>query len=398
VTAGRPLQSPRPRPERSPAPPRAGEETWEKEADDVARREAGTSGDLRRRLGEQLGVDFSAVRVRPDDRSLPPGVGAETSGDTVRVAPGHFRPDLPIGRALLAHELAHVAQQGAAPRTDAGGLSGRGASIADPGGPRLSPAPRGMSQRTIGCSSPRRQSAEQSRNTAPAAPATAPTSAPATADWDFTRADYAALVRLGGALTFDADSAWFPQAFRDNLLATIAAVLDSSRQPISSEGVNTRDFYHGHVGVPNGTALPGEVTRARAPIDAVRSARPSSPTADNLAEYRRVDQETLPQAGALLERTARIPGVVVVYHTFETNLPSGIGVGDPLRNWLTPLDTNQPATFTPPDPTSASSWTDNYWSVIQFAFLIDAQGRIHVRLGTVRDLSTVTGRPEEFGR
>lgn len=42
------------------------------------------------------------------------GAHAVTSGPDIYFAPGRYRPDLSLGRALVAHELVHVAQQGAA--------------------------------------------------------------------------------------------------------------------------------------------------------------------------------------------------------------------------------------------------------------------------------------------
>lgn len=42
---------------------------------------------------------------------------AFTRGNDIAFGAGHFQPDTPAGRGLLAHELAHVAQQGPGPRT-----------------------------------------------------------------------------------------------------------------------------------------------------------------------------------------------------------------------------------------------------------------------------------------
>jgi hypothetical protein len=129
----------------TPAPGRL-----EAEADRTAARLARTGGsesDVRAGAGRLLGYDFSAVRFHRDSgEAAAEGAHAVTAGSDVHLAPGRFRPDLPLGRALLAHELTHVAQQGAAPRR-------RPASLADPT-PGVSPAPRGMRQRCIlGCKS-----------------------------------------------------------------------------------------------------------------------------------------------------------------------------------------------------------------------------------------------------
>jgi hypothetical protein len=62
-----------------------------------------------------LGHDFSKVRVHADDRAAAVaqsrGARALTSGHDIVFGAGHFQPDTASGRQLLAHELAHVAQQ-----------------------------------------------------------------------------------------------------------------------------------------------------------------------------------------------------------------------------------------------------------------------------------------------
>lgn len=160
-TATQSARAPRRTGEPSGQPAAANRETWEREANRVAfalatatpaasappetRDSPGAAPvppAVRGPAEKLLGHDFSGVRLRTEERRLTGVAGAETSGEEIHVAPGHFRPDLPLGRALLAHELAHVAQQ-------RGG--DRAASIADPGGPGITPAPRGMRQRTVAC-------------------------------------------------------------------------------------------------------------------------------------------------------------------------------------------------------------------------------------------------------
>ncbi|HWK90207.1 MAG TPA: DUF4157 domain-containing protein [Longimicrobium sp.] len=67
------------------------------------------------RMGSALGRDFSGVRVHTDGRaaSLSGGMRARafTVGRHVAFGPGEYRPGTPAGDALIAHELAHVAQQ-----------------------------------------------------------------------------------------------------------------------------------------------------------------------------------------------------------------------------------------------------------------------------------------------
>ena len=70
------------------------------------------------RMGGALGADFSGVRVHDDPgaaeltRSLKSR--AVAVGRHVAFAPNQFEPGTPVGDALIAHELAHVVQQGAA--------------------------------------------------------------------------------------------------------------------------------------------------------------------------------------------------------------------------------------------------------------------------------------------
>ncbi len=77
----------------------------------------------------RFGRDFSAVRVHDDDaaarsaRSI--GARAWTVGSRIAFAQGAFVPGEATGRRLLAHELAHVAQQGAAPETVRRDISGQ---------------------------------------------------------------------------------------------------------------------------------------------------------------------------------------------------------------------------------------------------------------------------------
>jgi hypothetical protein len=74
----------------------------------------------RREAEDALGYDFSAVRVHANDqaaaRTQAEGAHAVAMGQDLHFAPGRYRPDHPLGRGLIAHELTHVAQQGAAPR------------------------------------------------------------------------------------------------------------------------------------------------------------------------------------------------------------------------------------------------------------------------------------------
>lgn len=85
--------------------------------------DGGVSG----RMSAAFGRDFSGVRVHTDGHagglSRQLHARAFTVGDHVAFAPGQYRPGTIEGDALIAHELAHVLQQGR-------GLAGSGAEVA----------------------------------------------------------------------------------------------------------------------------------------------------------------------------------------------------------------------------------------------------------------------------
>ena len=74
---------------------------------------------LRDRFEAATGRDLSAVRLRHDAAAAHTatalGARAYTRGSTIVFAHGEYAPETGIGASLLAHELAHVAQIGAAP-------------------------------------------------------------------------------------------------------------------------------------------------------------------------------------------------------------------------------------------------------------------------------------------
>lgn len=69
--------------------------------------------DAAQEFGQRLGTDLSAVRVHRDAAAAR-GFGADAFalGHHVAFAPGRYDPGSASGRALLAHELAHVADSG----------------------------------------------------------------------------------------------------------------------------------------------------------------------------------------------------------------------------------------------------------------------------------------------
>jgi hypothetical protein len=69
--------------------------------------------DSRERFEGAFGADFGAVRVHENSAVAPDlGATAFTTGSDIHFAPGQYRPGGRSGDRLLAHELAHVVQNG----------------------------------------------------------------------------------------------------------------------------------------------------------------------------------------------------------------------------------------------------------------------------------------------
>ena len=66
---------------------------------------------VRRDMESHFKTDFSAVRVHVGAHVPMIGALAFTTGNSIHFAPGHYQPNTPQGRQLLAHELTHVVQQ-----------------------------------------------------------------------------------------------------------------------------------------------------------------------------------------------------------------------------------------------------------------------------------------------
>lgn len=87
---------------------------------DVVRAELGPGhsldGSVKSKMGSAFGYDFSSVRLHTDSNanqlSHDMNARAFTVGNDVAFGHGEYQPNTPIGDALIAHELAHVMQQG----------------------------------------------------------------------------------------------------------------------------------------------------------------------------------------------------------------------------------------------------------------------------------------------
>jgi hypothetical protein len=88
---------------------------------------AGVSGgeplpvSVRRFMEPRFNADFAAVRIHTDAEAARAarhlGARAFTTGNHIYFGAGQYQPETPAGLELIAHELAHTVQQGAAPRS-----------------------------------------------------------------------------------------------------------------------------------------------------------------------------------------------------------------------------------------------------------------------------------------
>jgi len=86
-------------------------------------------------MERQFGIDFSRVLIHTDDHAVGSArelkAAAYTVGPDIVFGRGMYRPGTRRGRELLAHELAHVAQQQAHPAPNAGPLLSRSSDAAE---------------------------------------------------------------------------------------------------------------------------------------------------------------------------------------------------------------------------------------------------------------------------
>jgi hypothetical protein len=232
---------------------------------------------------------------------------------------------------------------------------------------------------------------------------------------NFTPADYANLQAAGKTLTVAPDSGWFPATLQQNLLNTLDLVLGPRLWPAATEGINARDFFHGHLVVKKAKATEPQVKKATTAagkfekdLDTARTAavgelsyvKKKNLTADKIGAYKGVVEKAEPSLGTLMEDAAKIPGAAVMYHTFEFNQPSDLkakgqrrAADDPRRHYVTPLDTNVPAQYSPP----SGGYESEYTIIVPFTFLVDGTGAVHVRPMrvssgiTTLELSTIAG-------
>jgi hypothetical protein len=301
---------------------------------------------LRTKLEGVLGCSLGRVRIHTDNaagkEAQALGARAFTRGNDIFFSAGTFQPHTRTGIRLLGHELAHVNQQ----------IFGR--------------APSATIQRKE--------------------------------DWDFTPADYKALVNKKKDLRFGTDSAWFPKALQDNLLTTVKFALRQNAP--RTAGINVKDFYHGHFVILK-DKMTDTLRGQRSAFDKKSEELQGKAlggnwfdpvTNANLAAFTKAMQETEKLATPLLEEALKIKGAAVFYHTYELSGPP-MKPGSPIRNIMTPIG-GSPGGYDPSGvEKSANQFRDSYFEILQFAFVVDETGVIHVTTGTTRNLSRVTGTP-----
>ena len=248
--------------------------------------------------------------------------------------------------------------------------------------------------------------------------------------WNFTPEDYAKLRGAKKDLTIASDSSWFPAKLQDNLLRTLAFVLGptvpvvfqpdiitpmmsfckaTKISPPATEGINAKDFFHGHLVVKKDPATDKEVKAAvkasekfdkdlakerKKAIGDVSFTKGYSMNDKKIAAYQKVLEKAQPSLGSLMESTSNLPGAALMYHTYEFISPHDLKVkgqkiksDDPRRHYVTPLDTNTPQQYTPPSP---DTYEKEFTHVAKFSFLVDTQGAVHVRtLDTAPSLTTL---------
>ncbi len=74
--------------------------------------------ELRHRMESHFGHSLGNLKLRESNDVNLLGAKAYAKGDEIHFAPGQFRPDTTLGRKMIGHEIAHIAQQAA------GGMEG----------------------------------------------------------------------------------------------------------------------------------------------------------------------------------------------------------------------------------------------------------------------------------
>lgn len=176
----------------------------------------------------------------------------------------------------------------------------------------------------------------------------------------------------------------------------------TSKDPVRTEGVTVGDFYHGHFLVPK-EKMTDALREKRDTFQkqsqelqgkALDGYHYNPVTRDNIVEFTKAMTQTEALATPLLNESLKINGAAVLYHTFEMGQPLGVTPGSPVRNILTKVEDQTPQGYDPSGrEVGPNQYRSDYCEILQFAFLVDPKGRIHVTVGTTWHLSRVTGSP-----
>lgn len=230
-----------------------------------------------------------------------------------------------------------------------------------------------------------------------------PSPARAAEDWDFTPDDYVALRGAGGDLRFGPDSDWLPKPFQDNIRATLDWALDPTTGSRATEGINLRDFYHGHVQCVRGSLrrpITFSATREQERIFGALGLKWYDLNDGNYPTYLNGIVEMERTTGAYLREILADPlcDLVIVYHTFELHSPADqprLDPNDPRRHLVTYQSDLRPQHFEPVACQSRDVLAcrpERFQDVLQIGFLVDESGVIHATYGSHDGLSRVMGK------
>ncbi|MBI4404673.1 MAG: hypothetical protein HY537_10950 [Deltaproteobacteria bacterium] len=231
--------------------------------------------------------------------------------------------------------------------------------------------------------------------------------AQAKTSWNFTPSDYSDLMKQNKKLTFHEDSYWFPEVYARTLLEVLHWSLTT--KPEVTWGINVNDFYHGHVLCKK--PLDSDIEknernifsrlyeRSRKTLYDAVDGKSEEEYQTHFAHYLSIMNEIEMRAGDFLTKlhsTGKCIDERLLFHSFERVGPAGMKPGDSLRNFMAFPNATTPIPYTPPDIENADSYQQEYVNVVQFFFLVDETGQLHVTVGFPQDLSKIVGFPVRY--
>lgn len=234
------------------------------------------------------------------------------------------------------------------------------------------------------------------------ASATIATSIPAE-QWNFTREDFAKLRASGRELTFSNSSAWFPPELKANLKRVLEYSLDQGLQPTSSDGVNLKDFFHGHLVCVSSAGKISEMqTLADEALESgfkseglMRWQSRTDMNFESHPKFTRALKLSEKNSGAVFRKIIRehdCSELAAVYHTYEYTQPPGMSIHDSRRHLRLAIGSNEVRHDHPVDTSKMSVLElinrpgprDAY--IGHFGFLVDRSGVITVTVASGAEL------------